>query len=82
MRQQAGNRVRKLIELKLIRSELLYDSGVPARVVTILPGRHAGAAAGKRTALPRKWRALQEAAERDLRDADDADLDRLRRAGL
>lgn len=59
MRQQAGNRVRKLIDLKLIESTLAYEGGVPTRVVKII-------ATGKETALPRNWAALRAAAERDF----------------
>jgi hypothetical protein len=58
LRQQAGNRVRKLIDLGVIESTLAYEGGVPSRVVTILE-------TGKFTALPRKWAELQRAAERD-----------------
>jgi hypothetical protein len=73
-RPQAMWRMRELIRVELISSTLAYEGGVPSRVVTIAPGRHAGSAAGKFTALPKKWRALRE--------ADDAHMDRLRRAGL
>lgn len=68
-RDQAQWRFRKLIDLGLIQSTLAYEGGVPSRVVTILPGKWAGAAADKSTALPKKWAALQKAAERELRAA-------------
>jgi hypothetical protein len=61
-RDQAQHRVRKLIDLGLVQSTLAYDGGVPFRVVTI-------AETGKCTALPRKWAALQAAAERECRQA-------------
>jgi hypothetical protein len=32
--------------------------------------------------MPRRWKAAQEAAERELRAADDRQIERLRRAGL
>lgn len=81
-RQQAGWRVRRLVKVGLIKSMQVYESHVPARVVEILPTKHAGAAGGKCTAFPKKWRDLREAAERELRQADNADISRLRRAGL
>jgi hypothetical protein len=62
MRQAAAWRVRRLIDLKLIQSTLAYEGGVPTRVVTIV-------ATGKFTALPKKWAALQQAAELDARAA-------------
>jgi hypothetical protein len=61
-RDQAQHRVRKLIDLGLVQSTLAYDGGVPFRVVTI-------AETAKCTALPRKWAALQAAAERETRQA-------------
>ena len=64
-RNQAAWRVRKLIDLGLVESTVAYEGGVPFRVVTICASAHAGAAAGKSTALPAKWRALQAAAQRD-----------------
>jgi hypothetical protein len=64
-RDQAQWRVRKLADVGLIGSTLAYDGGVPARVVTIATTRHAGTAAGKFTALPKRWAALQAAAARD-----------------
>jgi hypothetical protein len=69
IRQQAQQRVRKLIDLGLVESTLAYEGGVPSRVVRICAGAHAGSAAGKSTALPKKWAALQRAAERDARVA-------------
>jgi hypothetical protein len=65
MRQKASWRIRRLADAGLIGSTQVYDGGVPARVVTILATRHAGAAAGRFTALPRKWAELRRAAERD-----------------
>lgn len=73
MRQQAQQRVRKLIDVGLIESTVAYEGGVPSRVVTIV-------ATGKQTELPGKWRALQQAAERELRTADGAAM--RREAGL
>ncbi len=64
MPQKAGWRVTRLADAGLIESVQVYDGGVPRRVVTILPGKHAVAAAGKRTALPAKWKALQDAVTR------------------
>jgi hypothetical protein len=64
-RAQAQHRIRKLLDLGLVKSEVHYDSGVPSRVVTIAEGKWAGVSAGKRTALPKKWAALQAAAARD-----------------
>lgn len=61
-RDQAQHRVRKLIDLGLVQSTLAYEGGVPFRVVTI-------AESGKSTALPKKWAALQAAAERESRQA-------------
>jgi hypothetical protein len=89
-RDQAQWRVRKLVEAGLIESQLVYDGGIPTRVVKIEDSRHAGSAGGKTTALPKKWAAMRNAAlrdasgqaERELRAADQADMDRLRRAGL
>lgn len=69
MRQQAQWRVRELIRVELLSSTLVYEGGVPSRVVTIAETRWAGAAAGKFTALPKKWAALQEAATRDFKQA-------------
>lgn len=66
-RDAAQHRFRKLIDLGLIQSTLAYEGGVPFRVVTIVAGPHAGSAGGKSTALPKKWAALQAAAERELR---------------
>ena len=80
-RDQAQHRFRKLIDVGLIESTLAYEGGVPRRVVTILATRHAGAAGGKSTALPRKYAAMRQA-ERELRTADDADMRRLREARL
>jgi hypothetical protein len=68
-RDQAQWRVRKLIDVGLISSAQAYEGGVPSRVVTISEGRYAGGAAGKFTALPKKWAELQRAAERELRQA-------------
>jgi hypothetical protein len=81
-RQQVQWRFRRLIDAGLIKSEQVYDGGVPSRVVTICASRHAGSAGGKATAMPRRWKAAQEAAERELRAADDRQIERLRRAGL
>jgi hypothetical protein len=64
-RNQAQHRVQELIRAELIESQIAYEGGVQTRVVTILAGRHAGSAAGKSTALPKKWAALKRAAERD-----------------
>lgn len=69
MRQQAGNRVRKLIDAGLIESTLAYEGGVPTRVIRILPSRYAGPSADKETALPRKWAALRASAARDAGSA-------------
>lgn len=66
-RDQAQWRVRKLVEVRLIGSTLAYEGGIPSRVVTIEPSKHAGASAGKFTALPKKWAALQRAAEGEQR---------------
>jgi hypothetical protein len=68
-RDQAQWRFRSLIEAGLIASTLAYEGGVPSRVVTIAEGPHAGSAGGKFTALPKKWAALQAAAERELKSA-------------
>lgn len=57
-RDQAQWRVRKLVHVQLVSSELAYEGGVPTRVVTIV-------ATGKRTRLPAKWQALQQAAAAD-----------------
>jgi hypothetical protein len=65
--------VRKLVEAGLIESQLVYDGGIPTRVVKIEDSRHAGSAGGKTTALPKKWAAMRNAAERELRAADEAD---------
>lgn len=81
-RAQAQWRVRRLIDAKLIGSMLAYEGGVPFRVVTVLKSRFAGTAAEKQTALPGKWRAMRKAAERELLTADQADLKRIREAGL
>jgi hypothetical protein len=69
MRQAASWRVRRLIDVGLISSTVAYENGVPTRVVTIETSRFAGAAAGKFTALPKKWAALQAAAARDASSA-------------
>lgn len=69
MRQKAGWRVRKLIDAGLIGSTQVYEGGVASRVVTIAATRHAGTAADKFTALPRKWGELQRAAASDLKAA-------------
>jgi hypothetical protein len=61
-RHAAQFRVRQLITVGLIESTLAYEGGVPSRVVTIV-------GTGKFTALPKKWAALQQAAERDARAA-------------
>lgn len=58
-RYQAQWRVRKLAELGMIQSTLVYEDNVPSRVVTIVD-------TGKFTAMPPKWAALQRAAERDV----------------
>lgn len=50
---QAQWRIRKLVEAGLIKSELVYEKGVPTRVVTI-------AASKKRTALPQGWAAAEQ----------------------
>lgn len=68
-RHAAQFRVRQLIAVGLIESTLAYEGGVPSRVVTIVAGSQAGSAGGKFTALPKKWAALQAAAERDARAA-------------
>jgi hypothetical protein len=68
-RQKAQWRVRRLIDLELISSEVVYDSGVPSRVVTIVAGKHAGPAGNKFTALPKKWAELQRSAARDVQAA-------------
>lgn len=81
LRQSAQQRVRKLIDLGLIFSTLAYESGVATRVVTISPGKYAGAAAGKSTALPKKWAALQAAAARDTAAMPGADDEPELRAG-
>jgi hypothetical protein len=65
-RAQAQWRMRELIRVDLITSTLAYEGGVPTRVVTIVETRHAGTAAAKFTALPKKWAALKQAAEREL----------------
>jgi hypothetical protein len=69
LRQSAQQKVRKLIDAGLIESTQAYEGGIPTRVVTILPGKHAGAAGGKSTLPPKKWRALQQAAEREMRSS-------------
>jgi hypothetical protein len=66
-RHAAQFRFRQLIAAKLIESMLAYEGGVPTRVVTIVDGPLAGTAAGKSTALPAKWAALQQAAVRECR---------------
>lgn len=63
-RDRATWRVRRLLRVNLIESTVAYENGVPMRVVTIVAGPLAGAAGGKRTALPPKWRALEEAIRR------------------
>lgn len=68
-RDQAQHRFRKLIDAALIESTVAYERGVPSRVVTIAAGSWAGSAGGKSTALPKKWRAMIAAAERELRRA-------------
>jgi hypothetical protein len=61
-RDAAQHRVRKLIALKLIASEVAYEGGVPTRVVTIC-------ATGKRTRLPPRWAAAVVSAQRDAAQA-------------
>jgi hypothetical protein len=64
-RAQAQWRVRGLVIAGLIESQLVYEAGVPSRVITIARTRHAGGAADKTTALPKKWASLRAAAQRD-----------------
>jgi hypothetical protein len=66
-RDQAQWRVRKLIDLGLVSSTQAYEDGIPRRVITIAPSRWAGAAAGKFSALPKKWAALRSAAKSEVR---------------
>lgn len=80
-RDQAQWRFRKLIDVGLIESTLAYEGGIPNRVVTVRPGPHAGVAAGKQTALPKKWAALQAAAARDARSMPGPDAAAERDAG-
>ena len=58
LRQSAQQRVRKLIELKLIESTVAHEGGVPTRVVTIVE-------TGRATALPPRWAARAKAAQRE-----------------
>lgn len=57
-RSQASWRFKRLVLVELVESQVVYEDGVPRRVVTIVK-------TGKRTALPPKWRALEAAAARD-----------------
>lgn len=66
-RHLASWRFSRLVDVALIKSVLVYDGGVPSRVVTIEPGKHAGGAADKFTKLPGKYAALQKAAGRDVK---------------
>jgi hypothetical protein len=66
IRQSAQQRVRKLIELKLIQSTVAYEGGVRTRVVTIAAGPCAGSAGGKTTRLPPRWAAMAKAAQREI----------------
>lgn len=66
MRQKASWRVRRLIDVGLIKSIQLYENNVPTRVIEILETRWAGSAGGKFTAFPAKYAALQRAAEADV----------------
>lgn len=58
MRQSAQQRVRKLIDLKLIESTVAHEGGVPTRVVTIRE-------TGKTTRLPPRWAAMAKAAQQE-----------------